>query len=83
MVRKMTSQAAHAMNLSGVGEVREGFLADLVVFDPATIKDTATFAKPASYPEGILHVMVRGELALDNSEVTEVRAGRIVRQDAG
>ena len=83
MVRKMTSQAARAVNLSSVGEVREGFLADLVVFDAATIKDTATFAEPASYPEGIFHVMVRGQLALDNSEVTGVRAGQVVRPDVG
>ncbi len=83
MVRKMTSQAATAMSLSGVGEVREGFVADLVVFDANTIKDTATFAEPASYPEGIFHVMVRGQLALDNSEVTGVRAGQVVRPDVG
>ena len=83
MVRKMTSQAARAMNLSGVGEVREDFHADLVVFDADRIKDTATFAEPASYPEGIVHVMVRGQLALDNSEVTGVRAGQVVRQVAG
>ena len=81
MVRKMTSQAARAMNLAGVGEVREGFLADLVVFDADTIKDTATFTEPVSYPEGIINVMVRGKLALDSSEVTGIRAGRIVRPD--
>ena len=80
MVRKLTSQAAHAMNLTEVGEVRPGFAADLVVFDPASIKDTATHAAPVSYPEGMVHVMVRGEMAVEDSKVTGVRAGQVVRR---
>lgn len=79
MVRKLTSQAAHAMNLRGVGELKPGFAADVVVFDPATVKDTATYSEPARYPVGIVHVMVRGELAVENEEVTGRRAGRILR----
>jgi N-acyl-D-amino-acid deacylase len=82
MIRKLTSQAARAMNLTDVGAVREGFAADLVVFDPASIRDTATYGDPVSYPEGIIHVMVRGELAIEGSEVTGVRAGRVVRQES-
>jgi N-acyl-D-amino-acid deacylase len=80
MIRKLTSQAARAMNLSRVGEVRTGFAADLVVFDPATIKDTATLTQPMSFPEGVVHVMVRGEMAIEHSEITGVRAGRVVRR---
>ena len=82
MIRKLTSQAAHAMNLANLGEVRPGFAADLVVFDPTSIKDTATYAEPVSYPEGVIHVMVRGEMAVENSEITGVRAGRVVRRES-
>jgi len=82
MIRKLTSQAAHAMNLADLGEVRPGFAADLVVFDPTSIKDTATYAEPVSYPEGVIHVMVRGEMAVENSEITGVRAGRVVRRES-
>ncbi|HEX9726147.1 MAG TPA: D-aminoacylase [Vicinamibacteria bacterium] len=80
MVRKLTSQAARAMNLTEVGEVRPGFAADLVVFDPASVRDTATYEDPVSYPEGIVHVMVRGEMAVEDSHLTGVRAGQVVRR---
>ena len=53
--------------------------ADLVVFDPARIQDKATFTKPLVYPEGILHVLVNGKLAVDNGQGTPTMAGRVLR----
>jgi N-acyl-D-aspartate/D-glutamate deacylase len=65
-VRKMTSLPARRLGLQDRGQVRAGFKADLVVFDPATIRDTATFEKPQLYPEGISHVLVNGRVVLEN-----------------
>jgi N-acyl-D-amino-acid deacylase len=72
-VRRMTSQAASAMNLTGVGQVVPGMAADLVAFDPATVQDRATFAEPAQLPHGIVHVLSSGRPVSD-------RAGRVVKR---
>jgi N-acyl-D-amino-acid deacylase len=80
MVRKLTSQAARAMNLRGVGEVKPGYAADLAVFDAARIEDRATFAEPMASPEGISYVVVRGQVAVEAGEPTGIRAGRVVRR---
>lgn len=80
MIRKLTSQAAKAMNLGGVGEVKEGRRANLVAFELAKVADTATFEKPVSFPRGIEHVVVRGELAVRKGEITGARAGRVTRR---
>ncbi|MGZ6143483.1 MAG: N-acyl-D-amino-acid deacylase family protein [Myxococcales bacterium] len=75
-VRKMTSLPARRLGLQDRGLVRRGLKADLVVFDPATLRDTATFEKPEVYPEGIPYVVVNGKLVLDNGKRTKERSGR-------
>jgi len=75
-VRKMTSLPARRLNLRDRGLLKVGMKADLVVFDPATVKDTATFEKPMAYPEGIPYVAVNGKLVLDNGKRTRHRPGR-------
>lgn len=60
-VRKMTSAPAQRLGLASKGIVRAGLDADLVVFDPATVSDRATFDEPHQYPDGIKHVLVNGE----------------------
>ena len=75
-VRKMTSLPARRLNLEDRGLVRAGMKADLVVFDPATVRDTATFEKPFQYPEGMPYVVVNGQLVLDNGKRTKARPGR-------
>src|SRR5206468_10998823 len=65
MIRKLTSQAARAMNLRGVGALCPGYAADLVAFDPERVRDRATFAEPMIAPEGIAYVVVRGSVAVD------------------
>jgi len=79
-VRKMTGLTASRLRLRDRGIVREGARADLVVFDPATIVDTATYDDPHRYPVGIEQVIVNGAVALDRGETTRERAGRFLRQ---
>ena len=83
-VRKMTGLTASRLRLRERGVVREGWAADLVVFDPATVIDTATYDDPHRYPLGIDHVIVNGELALAGGETQPGRHGRFLRlgQDA-
>jgi N-acyl-D-aspartate/D-glutamate deacylase len=75
-VRKMTGAAATQMRIRDRGFIREGSYADLVVFDPATVKDHATYEKPHQYPTGILHVVVNGVPVLDPKGLTGARPGR-------
>ncbi|HEY3119804.1 MAG TPA: D-aminoacylase [Vicinamibacteria bacterium] len=78
-VRKMTSQAAEAFGFADVGRVRAGMRANLVVFDPQTVTDTATFEDPLQFPRGIRHVLVGGGLAVRDEQVTGERRGRVSR----
>jgi len=78
-VRKMTSQAAEAFGFEGVGLVREGFRANLVVFDPRTVADRATFADPAQFPVGVRDVIVGGTPAVRGGALTGARTGKIVK----
>lgn len=79
-VRKMTSQAATAFGLTDVGTVAPGLRANLVAFDPLTVSDTATYEEPVSYPVGIEHVFVGGELVVKLGEpLAAARPGRVVR----
>ncbi len=77
-VRKLTSQAARAFGFEGCGLVRPGYRANLVVFDPATVADRATFEEPALFPSGIRDVIVGGELVVRDGEMTRARPGKIV-----
>ncbi len=78
-IRRLTSHPASVLNLRERGSLREGYFADVVVFDPATIQDHATFAEPHQYSTGVSHVIVNGGLALENGEPTDARPGRFVR----
>jgi dihydroorotase/N-acyl-D-amino-acid deacylase len=79
-VRKMTSLPASRMGLHDRGIVRPGMMADVVVFDPATVKDRSTFADPFHYSEGIPYVIVNGRLVVDGGRVTSERPGRVLRR---
>lgn len=81
-VRKMTSLPASQLGLADRGVVREGAFADLVVFDPTTVLDRATFEAPHAYPVGIEHVVVNGVVTVDSGEHTGARAGRAVRSSS-
>jgi N-acyl-D-amino-acid deacylase len=77
-VRKMTSLPAQRFNLEGRGLIREGNHADLVLFDPDTIIDTATFTDPVRPAAGITRVWVNGILSYTAQGATAQRAGRFV-----
>jgi len=61
------------------GELREGYFADLTIFDPKTIIDRATFESPNQYPSGILYVIINGQISVDDGKRTPVLAGRVLR----
>ncbi|GAM54000.1 D-aminoacylase [Vibrio ishigakensis] len=71
----MTGMSAERYNLSGRGEIKCGAFADLVLFDPKSIKDTATFENPISVADGIISVFVNGQLTYQKGEVKNNRSG--------
>lgn len=78
-IYKMTGLPARRLGLQHRGRLWEGAMADLVVFDPDTVLDHATFANPHQLASGFRHVFVAGKAALRDGEVTGVRAGRVLR----
>lgn len=78
-IRKMTSLPAGRVGLMDRGIIRPGMKADLVVFDPATVNDTATFTNPHQYAVGVSHVFVNGVAVVDEGKVTGARPGRVLR----
>lgn len=80
-VRKMTGAAAERLGLDDRGFVRRGAAADLVVLDPARLRDTASFDAPASLPTGIEHVLVNGVHVVDGARYdAAAAAGRVLRR---
>jgi N-acyl-D-amino-acid deacylase len=79
-VRASTSLPAQILGLRDRGMIREGFHADLVVFDLETIEDTATFFEPHQYADGIDFVLVNGEFIVDKGEFTWERPGRVLKK---
>ncbi len=77
-VRKMSSFPAARLRIADRGLLRPGMKADLVIFDPATVRDTATFQQPHSYAEGFSHVIVNGEVVFENGAMTAARPGRVL-----
>ena len=78
-VRRLTSLPAENLKLDRRGRLKKGYYADVVVFDPETITDHATFAKPHQYATGMVHVFVNGEQVLKNGQHTGAKPGRAVR----
>ena len=78
-VRKMTSYPAQRLGITDRGLVRDGMKADLVVFDPDTVRAMATYENPRQYPVGIDHVIVNGEPVLVNGQMTGGLPGRALR----
>ena len=78
-IRKMTSAPAARLGLRDRGVIRDGAVADLVVFDPATVRSTATYDQPRSYPIGIEQVVVAGTLVVADGAHTGATPGRALR----
>jgi N-acyl-D-aspartate/D-glutamate deacylase len=77
-VRSMTSLPAQVFGLKDRGVIRRGARADLVIFDPAAVRDTATFASPQQLAQGVRHVLVNGVVAVDDGKAAGVTPGRMI-----
>lgn len=78
-IRKMTGLPAGNLRLTQRGLIREGYFADITIFDPKTVIDRATFEEPNQYPVGINFVIVNGQIEVDNGKRTPALAGRVLR----
>jgi N-acyl-D-amino-acid deacylase len=78
-IRKLTSLPATNLTLDRRGALKPGYFADIVIFDPATIQDIATFEKPHQYARGMQYVWVNGALTIDKGEHTGTTRGRFVK----
>jgi len=81
MLRKITSVPAKKFGFLDRGVIRKNFFADIVVFDPLTVIDRATFDDPHQYPEGILHVIVNGKVVIDQKDHTGKLPGRLLKKE--
>jgi N-acyl-D-amino-acid deacylase len=79
-IQKMTLDPCRKLGLTDRGRLQPGCIADLVLFDPATISDRATYEAPIQYPVGIHHVFVNGVAVVEAGEHTGARPGRAVRK---
>jgi N-acyl-D-amino-acid deacylase len=77
-IRSSTSLPAQIMRLKDRGQIREGYAADLVIFDLATIRDKATFFEPHQHSEGILYVFVNGVAVVDGTKLTGALPGKVL-----
>ncbi len=78
-IRKMTSLPANTFGLRDRGQIREGFAADIVIFDEKTVGDNATFEKPHQYAQGFSHIIVNGGVVYDGAKMTGVKTGHSLR----
>jgi N-acyl-D-amino-acid deacylase len=79
-VRKMTSLPAQILGLKDRGQLREGFAADLAIFDPARVGETNSFENPKSYATGVPYVLVNGVVVIDKGQHTGATPGRAIRR---
>jgi N-acyl-D-amino-acid deacylase len=78
-IRKLAALPSQTLRIDRRGELQEGYFADVVVFDPDTVQDHATFLEPHQYSTGMLHVFVNGEQVIRDGEHTGATPGRVVR----
>ena len=78
-IRKFTSLPAQRMRLTDRGIIKQGLWADLVVFDPATVRDLATFEKPNQLSLGMAYVLVNGVPVISDGRMTAALPGKVLR----
>jgi N-acyl-D-amino-acid deacylase len=78
----MAGLPAERLGLTDRGRLKEGLIADLAIFDPATVIDRATFEEPHQLAAGVPHVLVNGEPIVHNGQHTGARPGRVLRRGA-
>lgn len=79
-IRKMTSLPAEHFQIKDRGVLAKGKFADVTIFDYDNIIDTANFKKPNQKPKGIEYVLVNGKITLEKGQLTEARAGQVLRR---
>ena len=79
MIHKMTSRPAERIGLKDRGVLAKGMAADVVIFDPERIRDLATFEDSHRYADGIVHVLVNGQVTIEDGQHTKERAGQVLR----
>src|SRR3954462_10379416 len=77
-IRRMSSMPAERLKFGDRGLLRPGMKADIAVFDPAAVRDTATFQNPHQYAVGFSQVIVNGEVVYENGQMTDARPGRVL-----
>ena len=78
-IRRMTSLPARTFHFRDRGLLREGFAADILVFDPARVQDRSTYEKPHQYTEGFDYILVNGKLMVDDGKLTDAKSGQVIR----
>ena len=78
-IRRMTSAPAARLGLRDRGTLKDGAVADITIFDPATVRSNATYDEPRQFPDGIDHVLVNGTLVVDDGAHTGATPGRALR----
>jgi N-acyl-D-aspartate/D-glutamate deacylase len=79
-IHKMTGLSAARLGLDDRGLIKEGYVADLTIFDPETIMDKSTFTDPHQYPEGIPYVLINGKFAVENGVFQKASIGKVIRK---
>jgi N-acyl-D-amino-acid deacylase len=79
-VRRMTSFPANRLGIKDRGMIAEGYVADLVIFDPDRIRDRATYEYPRRFSEGIDYVSVNGKILLEKGELKKGQPGKVLRK---
>jgi N-acyl-D-amino-acid deacylase len=79
-IYKMSGHPAEKFNIEKRGKLEEGNFADITVFDPATIRDTASVENPYQYSDGVKSVLVNGYLAFEDGQFTNIRSGKVIRR---
>ena len=77
-IRKMTSMPAERLGLTNRGRLTPGYAADVVIMDLPDVKEKATFADPHQYPKGISHVIVNGEIVVENEKYNGSTPGQMI-----
>jgi N-acyl-D-amino-acid deacylase len=79
-IKKITAEPARKLNIKNRGLIKKGFFADLVVFNPININSSATIESPYQSPQGIDFVIVNGQLVINKSQFSGIKAGRVLRK---
>jgi len=79
-IRKMTGLTAETIGIQDRGFIREGYKADVLVFDPEAVRENATYEEPTKPASGFAYIFVNGDLVKEGEKTTSVRAGRMLRK---